>query len=55
MLDLSMSYLKYSKILALTNCHTAHQVSNGLLFLLSALARIVMLAFLLFTIVKIKG
>lgn len=54
MLDLSMSYLKYSKILALTNCHTAHQVSNGL-FLLSALARIVMLAFLLFTIVKIKG
>lgn len=39
MLVLSRSYLKISKILALTNCHTAHQVCELLLFLLSALAK----------------
>lgn len=55
MVGLSWSYLKISKILGLTNCHKAHQVSNGLLFLLSARAKIVMLALLLFIVVKIKG
>lgn len=55
MLVLSRSCFKFSKILALTNCHTAHQVSSGLLLLLSVLAKIVMFALLLFTVVKIKG